>query len=207
MKTLPDTSVVKYTEEYMESNSLWFISDTHFGHSSVNLFYNRGFLSTEVMDESMIANWNSVVMADDHVYFLGDFSFHKSLDTTADILNRLNGHIHFVLGNHDCSKKRSMMSILQDADNVVSVDDICTIKVYDFETEGWQEIVLCHYPMAVWNRSHFGSWHLHGHTHGGMEDNYDIPRYDVGVDLNFFTPIGYVDIASVLSDRGIPPMK
>ena len=30
---------------------------------------------------------------------------------------------------------------------------------------GNQPITLNHYPMYVWNKSHYGAWNLHGHIH------------------------------------------
>ena len=51
---------------------------------------------------------------------------------------------------------------------------------HQFKSAG-KKVVLCHYPIACWNRQHHGSWHLHGHSHG----NYKIPEgkiLDVGLD-------------------------
>ena len=43
-----------------------------------------------------------------------------------------------------------------------------------------QHIVLLHYGMRVWPRSHHGAIHLYGHSHGNLPgDNQSV---DVGVD-------------------------
>ena len=34
-----------------------------------------------------------------------------------------------------------------------------------------QDIVLCHYAMRVWQKSHYGAWMLYGHSHGTLPDN------------------------------------
>lgn len=78
----------------------FFTSDTHFYHSNIIWFCNRPFANVEQMNEAMIRNWNSVVGQDDVVFHLGDFCLGGSAEWIM-ILDRLNGHIHLVLGNHD----------------------------------------------------------------------------------------------------------
>jgi calcineurin-like phosphoesterase family protein len=65
--------------------------------------------------------------------------------------------------------------------------------------------ILCHYPLLTWDKSHYGSIHLHGHSHGGVgcigisglgssgggKHGY---RMDVGVDCNNFYPVSITDI-------------
>ena len=40
---------------------IWFISDTHFGHTNMIAYENRPFSSTEQMNEVLIENWNKVL--------------------------------------------------------------------------------------------------------------------------------------------------
>ena len=54
--------------------SMYFTSDTHFGHRFAA--ERRGYPNREEMDEDLITHWNRVVGKDDLVYHLGDFSFH-----------------------------------------------------------------------------------------------------------------------------------
>ena len=58
----------------------FYISDTHFDHDNIIAFDNRPFLSTEEMNETLIANWNNVVTQSDCVYILGDFHWGKAKD-------------------------------------------------------------------------------------------------------------------------------
>ena len=58
----------------------WFTSDTHWGHAGIlkeSMHCRRDlvFSSVEEMDETMIANWNSVVGPKDEVWHLGDFAY------------------------------------------------------------------------------------------------------------------------------------
>lgn len=76
------------------------ISDTHFNHIDIINYAKRPFNSTKKMDDYMIAQWNAVVSSNDIVYHLGDFG----LDNRAEIesfVERLNGHIILIKGNHD----------------------------------------------------------------------------------------------------------
>jgi hypothetical protein len=42
--------------------------------------------------------------------------------------------------------------------------------------------------MRVWNRSHHGSWHLYGHSHGRLPEPPTLLSMDVGVDTHDFRP-------------------
>ena len=72
----------------------FFTSDTHFSDQRVLVLSRRPFNSVEHMDDEMIANWNSVVSADDVVFHLGDFGNY-------DISHSLNGRIFLLYGNYE----------------------------------------------------------------------------------------------------------
>jgi calcineurin-like phosphoesterase family protein len=80
-------------------NKVWFTSDTHFWHARIIQFCQRPFASVDEMNEKLIANWNAVVVPDDTVYHLGDFSM--AARPVELYVPRLNGQIHLVMGNHD----------------------------------------------------------------------------------------------------------
>jgi len=46
--------------------------------------------------------------------------------------------------------------------------------------------------MRVWNGSHRGSYHLFGHSHGGLPSHG--LSFDVGVDCHNYSPISYDDV-------------
>ncbi len=94
----------------------------------------------------------------DDVYHLGDFAFiyPKKVKQLLEIIKELNGNIHFIRGNH-CDKRT--WQLVEDS-GVVHIE---WVKDYhEMDVQG-QPVVLSHYPMEVWNRSHHGSWMLHGH--------------------------------------------
>ena len=51
-------------------------------------------------------------------------------------------------------------------------------------------IVVCHYAMRVWPRSHYNSWMLYGHSHGKLAPQRK--QWDIGIDNNNFYPISLI---------------
>lgn len=167
---------------------IFFSSDHHFGHANVIKYSNRPFKDIEEMDRTMINNWNSVVSDSDIVYHIGDFSFHKSTEETHRIIGQLKGSIHLVKGNHDKRMKGETKKLFG------SCSDYLEISVPDSSIPeyGEQKIILCHYAFRVWNKSHYGSIQLHGHSHGSLPGNSQ--QLDVGVDCWNYTPCTYEQI-------------
>jgi calcineurin-like phosphoesterase family protein len=66
---------------------------------------------------------------------------------------------------------------------------------------GTQSIVLFHYALRVWNRAHYGAWHLYGHSHGTLPDIPGSLSLDVGVDCHDFTPLSYNEVKAMMNAR------
>lgn len=152
--------------------TIWYTSDTHFGHANIIQYCCRPFSSADEMNDTMITNWNSVVRRGDTVFHLGDFGF-ADWNVLKGIRSRLNGEIVLVPGNHDRRYK------LKEAFTVV--DHIHEVK------DNGQRVVLSHYPILSWNAAYHGAVHLHGHCHGTIKPT--SKRIDVGVDCWNFTPV------------------
>lgn len=174
------------------TEQIFFTSDTHFGHKSIlHLGNGRPFSSVEEMDEAMIERWNDRVGPNDRIYHLGDFSFYNPTRTES-IVRRLNGHKHFVSGNHD----KPMNGL---GHYFESVQDYKSIKV------GSQKLVLFHFPILSWLDVGRGSWMLHGHCHGNLKEDLEMARMDIGVDTHDFRPWSFEEIsARLLSRTGTP---
>ena len=194
----------------------FFTADTHFGHANIILYANRPFLdrntdldergkwiSKEVacrrsreMDETLIANWNSVVRKGDTVYHMGDFAFGFCRDLNP-YLDRLNGNIHWIPGNHE--KAAWLVK-----HRFVSHSPLMEVKVR-FSKEV-KLVVLCHYAMRVWNKSHWGSYHLYGHSHGTLEDLNNSLSFDVGVDCHNLYPVSAERVEEIMSKKEFRPI-
>ena len=186
--------------------NLLFTSDTHYYHKKIIEYCHRPFGSVEEMNEAMIDRWNSKVKPEDEVYHIGDFALKCSVPEVENIVRRLNGHIHLILGNHDLKNKSVMR-----AGGFVEKVHYKELKVGDLK------IVLCHYPFLTWNKSHRGSWSLHGHCHGTLK-NPKCPfclksqegllarRLDVGVDCWNFEPVSFDELAVVMEKVKFEPV-
>lgn len=151
----------------------FFTSDTHFGHTNVIEYCNRPFASAEEMDEAMIQAWNDTVSPKDTVFHLGDFAFSK-VTKSAEIFARLNGSKHLIVGNHDKDAKKLSWT---------TISNLHTFRP-NKDAPVQAKIVLCHYPLEVWNKSHAGTYHLHGHSHGSLKSKRP-RRMDIGVDATY----------------------
>lgn len=180
-------------------SKIWFTSDTHFGHKNILKYCNRPFKSIQEHDETLIMNWNSVVRPEDTIYHLGDFAF-TDREKVKKILRRLMGNKHFIRGNHDKVMKQEILG------HFVTHGDYKEIKVPDAEMDLRQVIVLCHYAFQVWNKSHHGSWHLHGHSHGTLPSPDHMARVDVGVDVWNYFPVSYEQIKQHMTRKVFKPV-
>lgn len=179
---------------------IWFTADHHFGHKRVIEYAHRPFANVDEMDAAMIERWNAVVQPGDQVYHLGDVSFHRT-PRTLEILATLRGQIHLILGNHDKSldpKARAKFAWVKDTH---------TLKVHEESAPGGtQRIVLLHYAMRVWDKSHYGAWQLYGHSHGSLPDDPHARAIDVGVDCHDFTPISYERVREIMGKKVFIPV-
>lgn len=165
------------------SSSVFFTSDTHFGHTNIIKYCNRPFATVQEMDDVIIERWNQVVKPGDRVYHLGDFSWGDPYKYLA----KLNGQKYFVIGNHDKIKEHEACR------QWVWIKDYYELKIGD------QTIVLHHYAHRVWNKMHHKSWHLYGHSHGTLPPHG--LSFDVGTDCWNFTPISFEQISEKIKQQ------
>lgn len=151
------------------TQKIWFTSDNHYGHKNILKFSRDTRIGETVdeMNEKMIEIWNSQVALTDTVYCLGDFSFMDPV-RTEKVLKRLNGRLHLIRGNHEHWI------------NATTAQYFEWIKDYYELKMGDKKVVMFHFPIAEFNKMHWGAYHLHGHTHG----SYTHPGrgFDVGID-------------------------
>jgi calcineurin-like phosphoesterase family protein len=161
---------------------IYFTSDHHFGHTNIIRHCSRPFADADEMNREMTKRWNERVKNGDLVYHLGDFAFRGN--NPAVYRAGLNGRIVLILGNHD--KRKDVMRA-----GFETIYDMAQVSV-----DGTL-LVLCHYAMRVWNKSHHGALHLYGHSHGTLPGT--AQSLDVGVDCWDFRPVTLTEIKERLN--------
>lgn len=126
------------------------------------------------MDEDIIDRHNSKVGPTDTVWYLGDIGFYKTTEEFDRVFDRFNGKVkNLIVGNHDDK------AVLK-SKHWTKIEQLYTLKNNN------RNFVLCHYPMATWNKAHYGNFQIHGHCHGSYKLTNQ--QADCGVDTNDLYP-------------------
>ena len=183
-----------------DQHRVFFSGGHHFFHKNVIKFCNRPFTDVREMNNCMINNWNSIVRNDDTVFYLGDFSFGGQKVTQA-MLERLNGKKFICLGDHDQIISKKCRNYFEAVEDMIFLTVESQNKLYG--------IFMTHWLSKTWPKSHYGSYHCHGHSHSGM-DQYAQKEgkiVDVGVDNvskykpGFYGPISFEEIQKIMVTR------
>lgn len=155
---------------------IWFISDTHFGHSNILKFKDkegnpiRSFNNTFEMDETMVQRWNELVKPADHVWHLGDVTFRYD-GYFNNIMSRLNGKLRLVVGNHDKMKNPNLFKWFE--------------KVVYWRGFREHNFTATHQPNRL-EGLRDGAFNVHGHIH---EKKMSDPHYiNVSVEVRDYAP-------------------
>lgn len=181
----------------------WFMSDPHFGHTNIAgpkvstwTHGYRDFDSVNDMDYEILRCINEYVGESDELYILGDFSHGNGSKKPQSYLDRIVcKHVHLILGNHDKAKDLRKCRF-------------ASIEPYkEIYLEGKNKLCMFHYAMRVWNKSHYGSLHIYGHSHNSIDNNWG-RSMDVGVDAIYdmfgeYRPISEYEILNILLKRQI----
>ena len=161
--------------------TVFFTADQHFGHTNIIEYCKRPFKDVNEMDEMLIKFWNDVVKPTDTVFVLGDFAFKHHEKYKA----RLNGMIFLMDGSHDSYDEKVKLTVVKQ-------------KRYFPDNPEYRDTTLCHYALRTWEKSHYGSWALFGHSHGMLEPYGK--SFDVGVDAGWnYYPVSIQQVAKKMA--------
>lgn len=179
----------------------WFTSDTHFHHANIIGFCNRPWKTVEEMNDGLVDKWNARVKDGDIVYHCGDFAFRHDKQWL-DILDRLNGKVVLIKGNHD--GKRLKTNAVRDRFELIYDDGVFAIpdkngKLYNVWMNHFPPFGSSADPRELWRPGwEPGSrtpWHevsLCGHVH--TEWKHYGSTINVGVDMWDYQPISLDEI-------------
>jgi len=190
----------------MNSTSVhYFTADTHYGQANLvrgiskwsDKHNCRDFSSLSEMNDTIVDNINATVGEDDVLWHIGDWSMGKR-HNVAELRSRIKCKtVYLVLGNHDWMIHR---------DNNLRALFNAVYKKHSIVIDEHQ-ILLDHFPNLIWDRHHYGSWHLHGHCHGTLNhysEYYKRKVFDVGIDTHpEFRPYSFDEIEDIMSRRSI----
>ena len=192
---------------------IWFTSDLHFGHRNMISFKHRPYADEKEMGQALVENWNKVVRPNEKVFCLGDFSWWNDRHGTKRLINRLNGEIYIVPGNHDKLKQFELC----DPEKLHICSDISYLYLRPtdpndprFETKCY-EIALSHFPLLCYAHSEKKNvYNFFGHIHsekGEPMSEFGEPlklhkgrQYDAGADRNNYTPVEFFEVLRLIKE-------
>ena len=198
--------------------SIWFTSDTHFGHTNIagpkisrwSSGY-RNFNSVHEMNMALVDGINKYVKEDDILYHLGDWSFGGAQNILQFRKYIVCKNIHLILGNHDQHIIDKNYPFYGGQFNPVelfsSVQDVLEVS------HGKHRFFLSHYPHLSWHHAYKGVIMIHGHEHGNFNHlNKNTLRMDVGVDsakmlLGELRPFSIEEVIDLNSRKKIIPIS
>lgn len=159
----------------------FFTADEHYGHENIIRYCERPFEDVYEMNRALIIRHNEIVKPGDTVIHAGDFTLSNKVFAYG-IVEKLNGNHFFLNGSHDywLKGRRDIAQIMD-----LTVDGIF--------------LVICHYAMRTWARSHYNSWQLYGHSHGKLPPIGK--QHDIGVDNNDFYPVSFELLKEIMAAR------
>lgn len=159
------------------------------------LKYRKEFQTIQEHDETIIANWNSVVQKRDIVWVLGDAGDPR-------MYSRLNGTKYLVPGNHDIIRSNKSPVIEKCHSRYFDRVEGCPV---DIGLKGFR-IVATHIPI---HPQEVVRWHfnVHGHTHRKpvmLPDNYqeqDLRYVSVCCEPWNYSPVSREELTETLHCR------
>lgn len=175
-------------------------ADEHYGHNFIREVCNRPFASNEEMTEAIIERHNKKVPNKKSYITIhaGDMFWRTVSEAEACvILSRLHGRHAFLFGNHDELMENRKGSLLYDMFEWVRGENK---ENTSYSTRFNKHLlVISHFAQRVWQKSHQGSWHVYGHSHGELPElGYS---FDIGVDGHDFYPWSTEEIEAKMATK------
>lgn len=174
----------------------WITSDIHLNHANI-LKYSpdtRPYESVEEMNTSLVEQCNALIAPDDTLYILGDIIM-GNVVRGLDHLEQMNGQKILIIGNHDRANLKNERFV----NCFKEIHEYLMIKVDK------TKVVLFHYPIFEWDAMHYGSVHLHGHTHQNLTGLEEYRVRNVGIDATGQFAVPLADIVANAKTGKIRP--
>jgi calcineurin-like phosphoesterase family protein len=154
------------------------------------------------MNFTLVKNINSVVGINDRLFILGDFTLSRNKNIVKKYRQQIAcNNIYYVLGNHDDVIEENAYYFKDDFLHI----NHCIYKTFSVQNKK-VKIWMAHYAHKTWRSSHYGSYHLYGHSHGSLQDDPNSLSFDVGVDTNNFRPYSLQDVERIMAGKTFKPI-
>jgi len=195
-------------DELLKSNgNIYMLADLHIGHDNILKLDNRQFNSIQEMNEYILKELQEKLTENDIVFDLGDTFWAMNCKDCINFMNQLpTKSIYKILGNHDkVPLYFGQQGLLRNS--YILVSDMLEIKI-KYEGKIYM-LELSHYPMLEWWQQYRGSFMIHGHTHGHMDElnsNSSHLRVDVGFSSSLTKELGtfvvsFIDILNYFKQK------
>lgn len=197
-----------------------FVGCTHLDHNKEFIWGVRGFTSVEQHNDFIVKEIVEYAKANPSatIVHLGDGFLNSTPERVTEYFRRLELPIYYIWGNHEGPTKQLYKKDIVESgydyrmeiypwsiDNVTFLGNQATFSIDK------QSIFGHHFPLAVWNKSHHGIWHVHSHNHHTFPESHreylHAKRLDVGVDscLKYFSKpyITFSQLKKIMDNKNI----
>ena len=159
------------------------ISDEHYYHGGIITECGRPFRDVNQMNMTMIQNNNDTVNDDDDVWHIGDLCWGTKYEQLENIMKKLRGRHHLVLGNHDDFKPFTYIKA-----------GFITVHTAMWLDHSPETFVLAHDPsIYTFCKKELGTF-VHGHVHDLYETIPGKSVVNVSVEVTGYRPLSLEEV-------------
>jgi len=187
----------------LKSENLYVASDYHLMHAKEFIYKKRGF-SSELEHRNFIEKYLFSLLESDVLLYLGDLALNTTHAYVVETLGKIKATVYYIYGNHEGKIKMVNNYKPSNLTNIHFLGDYRLLSVDK------QQVVLSHYPFAVWDHQHHGAWHLCGHSHGSYHNSKHTTKdcgkiLDVGVEtciaFNGTPLLSWSEVVSIMDSK------
>lgn len=191
--------------------NIFFTGCLHIFHKQEFIWKARGHDSVDSHAKGVLAKINEVVGYNDILFILGDtFLNAPDTDVCYEWLRGIKcNNVYIQFGNHNAGISSLCKRAWGDGPETYPIEILPGKYVMGHYIEAEidrKNCVLSHFPFAIWNNSHHGSFNLHSHCHGSfvesLPENKCCKRLDVGWDV-FAKPISFAEIRKIMNEKDV----
>ncbi len=179
--------------------TIFLIADTHFDHANIIKYCRRPYKNVNHMNISLKKRWNSKIRKKDTIYFLGDFVNEWAPGWRIGYwINRLNGKIIFIEGNHDKKVKKKKSHQEFTFNGIIFL----FMHIPNPDPDNLNELKYFRI-LEKFKKSNPNGWFIYGHKHNNNLDKYPFfdpynRRINVSVECIDYQPVPFSYLVNLI---------